>query len=125
MANWKQDELDKINSSDELEIASLKADGKLRQPVPIWVVRIGNNLYIRSVRGRKSAWFRATQIRYAGQVSAGGVEKDVTYEEETDRAVSEEIDEAYRQKYHKHPKSVLDSILTPQARSATLKLVPR
>ena len=55
MSTWTNDELDRIGGADELEIASLRRDGTLRNPVTIWVVRHGNDLYIRSVNGRTSS----------------------------------------------------------------------
>ena len=45
----------------------------------IWVVRHGNDLYVRSAYGRTSSWFRGTQDRHEGHIRAGGVNKDVTF----------------------------------------------
>ena len=72
MTNWTKDELDEIGTADELEIASLRRDGTLRKPTPIWVVRIGDNVYVRSVNGQTSAWFRGAQVRHQGRIRAGG-----------------------------------------------------
>jgi hypothetical protein len=55
MTVWTSDELSNIGAAEELEIASLRSDGTLRKPVTIWVVRLGEDLYVRSVRGRTSA----------------------------------------------------------------------
>jgi len=55
MNTWTNNELDKIGAAEELRIASLRRDGTLRNPVIIWVVRIGNEIYVRSVNGRTSA----------------------------------------------------------------------
>jgi hypothetical protein len=41
------------------------------------------------------------------------------------RNFKDEIDGAYRAKYRRYAGNILNSVLTPQARSATLKLVPR
>src|SRR3954451_1838104 len=57
MTTWTSDELDKIGETDELEIASLRRDGTLRKPVIIWVVRYGNDLYVRSGYGHDAAWY--------------------------------------------------------------------
>jgi hypothetical protein len=74
MTAWTHDELTRIGAADELEIVSLRDDGTLRKPVTIWVVRLGDDLYVRSVRGRGSAWFRGTQVRHAGHIQSGGWE---------------------------------------------------
>jgi len=48
MTTWTSDELQKIATAEELEVASLRGDGTLRKPTPIWAVRVGDALYIRS-----------------------------------------------------------------------------
>ncbi len=121
---WTNDELTRIGNAEELQVASLRRDGTRRKPVTIWVVRVGDELYVRSVNGRDSAWFRGVLVRFAGRIWAGGVEKDVTYVEEADPELNEQIDAAYRTKYRRYAASIIDSILSPAARSATLRLVP-
>ena len=123
MSTWTNDELDRIGGADELEIASLRRDGTLRNPVTIWVVRHGNDLYVRSVNGRTSSWFRGVQPRHEGHIEAGGVDKDVLLVETDD--LNDRIDAAYRAKYHRYAESIVSSIVSPEARAATLKLVPR
>ena len=125
MTQWMSDELNKIGKAEELEIASLRRDGTLRKQTTIWVVRVGDDLYVRSVYGRGSAWFRGTQVRHEGHIRAGGVEKDVAFVEETEPDINEQIDAAYRTKYRRYAASIVNSTLSPEARAATIKLVPR
>jgi len=125
MTAWTSDELNKIGTAEELKIASLLSDGTLRKPVIIWVVRIGDDVYVRSVNGRTSAWFRGVQTRHEGHIRAGGVDKDVTFVEEADPEINEQIDAAYRTKYRRYAASIISHITSPEARSATIKLVPR
>jgi hypothetical protein len=125
MMTWTSDELNKIGAAEELEIASLKPDGNLRNPVTIWVVRLGDDLYVRSVNGRTGAWFRGTLVRREGRIQAGGFEKDVTFMEEADSELNAQIDEEYRKKYRRYAANIIGSIVTHKAQSATLKLVPR
>ncbi len=124
MTMWTSDELNKIGTAEELEIASLRRDGTLRNPVTIWVIRHGDDLYVRSVNGRTAAWFRGTQVRHEGHIQAGGVDKDVTFVD-ADPDLNDQIDAAYRTKYRRYAASIIRSIVSPEARSATIKLVPR
>jgi hypothetical protein len=124
MITWTSDELNKIGKAEELQIASLRQDGTLRKPVIIWVVRVGDDLYIRSVNGRTSAWFRGVQTLLQGHFRAGGVDKDVSFVEETDSEVNDQVDAAYVTKYRRYA-SIAKSMTTPEVRAATLKLVPR
>ena len=48
MTGWTRDELNKIGQAEALQIASLRQDGKLRNPATIWVVRVGDDLYVRA-----------------------------------------------------------------------------
>ncbi|HXB04536.1 MAG TPA: DUF2255 family protein [Candidatus Angelobacter sp.] len=124
MTAWKGDELAKIGAAEEVQIAPLRRDGTPRKPVTVWVVRHGDDLYVRSVRGRGGAWFRATQERHEGRVRDGGTQQDVTFVE-PDHGIGDEVDAAYRAKYRRYAGNILNSVLTPEARSSTLKLVPR
>lgn len=52
MSTWTSDELRRVGEAEELRIAPRRHDGTLRKPVTIWVVRVGDDLYVRSYRGR-------------------------------------------------------------------------
>jgi hypothetical protein len=126
MSTWTSDELNKIGAAEELEIASLRRDGTLRQPVTIWVVRVGDDIYVRAYKGRTSPWFRGAQTRHEGHIRAGGVDKDVTFgEADGDAAINDQVDAAYRSKYHRYAANIVGSVVTPMARAATIKLAPR
>ncbi len=124
-STWTKEELTKIAKADEVEIASIREDGALRRAVTIWVVRLEDDLYVRSVNGPTGAWYRRAQVRHEGHIKAGGVEKDVTFVEVGDASANDKIDAAYQAKYHRYGDRIVGSIATPQARAATIKLVPR
>ena len=123
MSTWTSDEIDKIGGAEELQVAPVRSDGTQRRPVTIWVVRHGDELYVRAVNGRTSSWFRDAQARHEAHIEAGGVDKDVLLVETDD--MNDEIDGAYRAKYRRYPESIVGTIVTPSARAATFKLVPR
>jgi|SRR5579864_695477 len=124
MKQWTSDQLEKIGRAEEVQISSAQRDGTMGKPVTVWAVRHGDDVFVRSVRGRRGLWFRGTQRRHEGRIRAGGVEQDVTFVD-ADHAVEAEIDDAYRTKYRRYAGSILNSVLTPEARSTTIKLVPR
>ena len=124
MTAWPSDELEKIAAADELQLASARPDGSLRKPVTIWVVRLGDDIYVRSVNGRNSHWFRGVEDRHEGHIHAGGVDKDVRFVEAGDD-VNDEIEAAYRTKYRHYGAGLVDPLFTTGAKAATLELVPR
>jgi hypothetical protein len=78
----------------------------------------------RPVRQRPtSAWYRGAQVRHQGRISAGGIDKDVTFED-ADHDLDDALDAVYRDKYRRYSPATLDRITSPEARSTTIRLVP-
>lgn len=126
MSSWNDEELETVDRVDELSISSVRDDGSLSSPVVIWAVRVGDQVYVRSVRGRASGWFTATRATGTGRISIGDIEKDVAFAPVPAGAEEQEaISEAYRTKYRRYAKDIVDSTLTPDALAATLAVVPR
>jgi hypothetical protein len=125
MKTWTSNELNKIGKEDELDLASLRQDGTLRKPVTMWVVQVGDNLYVRAFKGRSGPWFRGVLTGHAGHIQSGGIKKDVTFVEVSDPAINDQIDEMYHTKYGHYDAQYVDPMLTAEARSATIQLVPR
>jgi hypothetical protein len=123
MPVWTNEELTRIGTATELQIASRRRDGTLRNPRTIWVVRVGDDLYVRSMYGRAGGWFPGTQVRHEGHIWAGGVDKDVTFAD-TDPHLNDKIDAAYRDKYRRYGPNIIGGVVNPEARAATIKLVP-
>lgn len=120
---WTDDELTRIGATDELEIASRRGDGTLRRPRTVWVVRHGDNLYVRSVNGPGSAWYRGTRDCLEGHITAGGVDRDVTFID-ADSTLNDTLDAAYRSKYRRYSADPVDRITSDTARATTIQLTP-
>lgn len=125
MTYWTPEELGAIGTSDELNLQSRRGDGSLRDPVTMWVVRHGDDLYVRAVKGR-DGWYRGTHSRQEGHISSAGVDKDVTFADaEYDAGLNDALDAEYRAKYRSYPAEFVDPVVNERARSSTIKLVPR
>src|SRR5687767_9571955 len=109
MTAWTDDELSRIGRAEELQVASYRSDGTLRPYVTIWTVRAGDDVYIRSAFGRDNGWFRRARASGTGRVRAGGVEKDVVFEEPDDD-IHAAVDAAYHAKYDRHGEQILGSV---------------
>lgn len=123
MHSWSSDQLSRIEDTDELQIQPQRTDGTLRKPTTIWVVREGDEVFVRSYRGPDGLWFRTARASHAGHIRCDGVDADVTSTEVHDPALNDRIDDAYRTKYARHSAYVPPMIADP-ARSTTLKLTP-
>lgn len=122
MRAWTDDELRRIGEAHELQIASVRLNGELRSRTPIWVVRAGDDLYVRAAYGSGSGWHRVARVTRKARIWAGGVEKDVTIED-ADDSVLDEVDAAYREKYGRSS-SIVDTMTDEEHRGSTLRLVP-
>jgi hypothetical protein len=125
MPVWTDQQLDEIARTDELRVAPRRSDGSLGKPRTVWAVRVGDDVYIRSVKGAKGAWYRTTRDSHEGHLTAGAVDTDVEFQDiGAADSVGDRIDAAYRDKYNRWPGPVA-SITADQARATTLKLSPR
>jgi hypothetical protein len=124
VTDWSADDLDTVGAADELQISSPRSDGSLRPYVTIWVVRAGDELYVRSWKGRSGAWYRHAMERGAGRIRAAGLQRDVTFSEPDD-TVSDAIDQAYRAKYGRYGNTYVDPMVGPDAKATTLRLTAR
>ena len=118
--SWTGDELATIGRAEELGLASLREDGTLRPYVTIWVVRAGDELYVRSARGATNPWFVRALRSGAGRIRAGGLERDVVFIP----AVAD-VDAAYHTKYDRYGPAIVGSVVGEQASEVTIRLLPR
>ena len=120
---WSKDELRRIAEADDLHISPFREDGKTYgTPTWIWSVAVDGDLYVRAYNGRDSRWYQAAMRQKAGQITAAGATKEVTFEP-VEGPINNRIDEGYRTKYKGSP--YLSPMIGPGPRSATVKVTPR
>jgi hypothetical protein len=124
MATWTEDELDGIGGAEELELASRRGGGSLRPYVTMWVVRVGDELYVRSAYGPDNPWYRQAMASGAGRVRGGGVERDVSFAN-ADPDAHGDIDAAYHAKYDRYGPRIVGTVVGSDAHPVTIRLEPR
>ena len=124
MSDWTPQELEAVGGADELQIASVRADGSLRPWVTIWTVRSGDELYVRTAYGPGARWYTHAKESGIGRIRAGGVERDVTFAE-ADAGVQDAIDAAYSDKYGRYGARIVKTVVGEQVHALTIRLVPR
>jgi hypothetical protein len=124
---WSQDDLDRLGDAGEVEVSSVRRDGSLSRTRTVWIVRVGDQLYLRSVNGPDGAWYRLTRASHQGRIEARGVVRDVTWVD-VDAAGQPDVDPAvdaeYARKYQ-GAKSAIAHITSPLARATTMRVGPR
>jgi hypothetical protein len=122
MSGWSEQELDRVGNATELQVSSRRADGSLRRFVTIWVVRAGDDLYVRSAYGTDNPWYRRAKASGRGRVRAGGIERDVVFEVPGDD-VHPAIDAAYHAKYDRYGAKIVATVVGDKAAAGTLRLI--
>ncbi|MBX7430721.1 DUF2255 family protein [Mycobacterium sp. Y57] len=104
-----------------MQITTLRRDGSARTYRPIWVVRCGDDLLVRSYRGADGGWYRHARQYPHGRIKVRGTEHDVSFAEAA--AISTDVvDRAYRDKYGAG--GYVDAMIRDGAASTTLTLTP-
>lgn len=123
MTTWTNDELKRIGNAEELQLAPAGSDGRLRPYTTMWVVRVGDEIYVRSAGGPERQWYRHARTSGAGRIRAGGVERGVTFSEATADAHAA-IDTAYHHKYDQYGPNIVGHVVGPAAIAVTIRLEP-
>ena len=113
MTTWTRDELDKIGRAEELQIASVRRDGTLRKPVTIWVVRHGDDLYVRSGYGRVPRGFAVLSCATRATSRLVASTRTSSFEDAAP-ALNDQIAAAYRTKYRRHEARWVDPMVAPR-----------
>ncbi len=127
MSTWSQDDLELLGGAGEVEVSSVRRDGSLGRARTVWIVRAGDELYLRSVNGPGAAWYRSTRTCHPGRIEARGVARDVTWTDvdaTQQPAVDPAVDAEYDRKY-RGSTSAIAHITSPLARATTMRVDPR
>jgi hypothetical protein len=107
---------------DEIDINSRRRDGSSKATT-VWVVRVGDDVFVRSMYGPGSGWYRRLRANPDAEVRDDGHEHPVHAEPVGDERTVGEVTRAYASKYSNSP--YVDALLNDRAASATLRLQPR
>jgi hypothetical protein len=88
------------------------------------VVRHGDDLYVRSAHGDRTAWYRGTKATNAGWISSAGIEKEVTFQH-AGGELDAELDAVYWEKYRKYPAQYIEPVTNEESHATTIRLTPR
>jgi hypothetical protein len=120
-APWSAEDLRLISAAGELQIAVRRSDGSLRQWLPIWVVCVGEQVYVRTWYPRDTGWFGHVLRSRRARIRVPGMEADITVENVGDASaqVTADVNDAYRTKYGR---GGAGSMVTATAMETTLRL---
>jgi len=119
---WSPEQLDRIGGARELEIAVCRTDDTLGPWKPIWVVRVAEEVYVRTWYRRSTGWFGHALRSHRARIRVTGVEADVRVEDVGvgPSGLRAAVDDAYRKKYRGGSTS---DMVGDEAAATTLRLL--
>ena len=90
--------------------------------VPLWIVAVGSDLYVRSWKGDAGVWYRRARRTGDGTLLRHGRRFEVRFVPVTDPAVEAAIDKQYLTKYRRSPYA--EEMTRPPAAGTTLRVEP-
>lgn len=123
---WSPEQLERIRKADELQIASRRADGTLGRWTPIWVVSVGEHVFVRTWHRRESGWFGQALVSHRACIRVPDLETEVAVEDAGvgTAELRADIDAAYRTKYGRYGQTPVEAMVSAAAAAATLRLSP-
>lgn len=115
------DALQHLADVEEIDIGFRRPDGSTGS-TPVWVVRVGDDVLVRSVRGPRGGWYRRLRADPDGWVEDGGHTHPVRAEPVTDDRLVAAVTDAYAAKYGDSP--YVQPLLEGPSIGATLRLHP-
>ncbi|HET7397808.1 MAG TPA: DUF2255 family protein [Intrasporangium sp.] len=134
MSTWTPAQLADLRQAEEICVAPARDDGRQLRERIIWVVTSpagqgphdatsDGRVFVRSTNGPTASWFRAARRSRRGHITTPAGTIDVTFDP-VDAADLARVDEAYRAKYGRRYRSIVEHLLGPGPRQATLELHP-
>ena len=121
MTTWSTDDLQRVGDATELQLAA-KRDGTLTSYTTMWVVRVGDDLFVRSAGGPTRPWYRHALANGNGRIRAGGLERDVVFVV-TPTDAHTAIDAAYHAKYDRYGPGPVSHVTGPNSHAVTIRLI--
>ncbi|GGK75884.1 DUF2255 family protein [Mangrovihabitans endophyticus] len=111
----------RLSEAREVDVI-VPAPGRAPVRVPVWLVAVGGELYLRSWKGEAGLWYRRA-LRYGtGALGLDGREHRVRFTAVAEPALDAGIDRAYREKYG--DSRYAQAMTQPPATTTTMRVDP-
>ncbi len=122
--HFETGELQILGDTEEIEIETLEPHTSALHRVPVWVVVVQGEAYVRSVNGEQGHWYRHLLASTMGTIYTDERRIPIHATPVVDPAILEQVSDAYCRKYTQYPQDVAWMIGTA-AQLTTLRLKPR
>jgi hypothetical protein len=108
-----------LDGTDEVGIET-----RVGRQVPIWIVVVGDDVYIRSVKGVDGRWYQAMLRGTPARLHAGETAWAIASEHVSDANEIERVSDAFRGKYDQRWPQPTAAMVKPSVLGTTLRIWP-
>jgi hypothetical protein len=116
--------LDLLDDTEEVRIETRRDENSPVHRTIVWVVVVGGEVFVRSVRGQKGRWYREISGNPAGALHTGDRRIPVRASPATETPKTQAVSEAIRSKYERDWPGPTAAMLRADVLPTTLKLSP-
>lgn len=120
---WDSATLDKLQTVEEIRIATTAPGAKEKPRATIWVVVVDGQVFVRSFTGPKGKWYRNVLASPEAEVETDGKTIHLRAVPVKDQKTIEAVSKAYLEKYRGSPYA--KDMVRPEVLPTTLRLEPR
>jgi hypothetical protein len=113
-----------LEETDEVRIETRRDPDSPEHRTIVWVVVVGGEVYVRSVRGHRGRWYREISSHPEGALHAEDRRIPVRATSATDEATLDAVSAAIRDKYEQSWPGPTAAMVRPEVLPTTLKLSP-
>jgi hypothetical protein len=123
--HFDQRELRLLGDTEEIEIETCMGLPETAEPkrTVVWVVVVGEDVYVRSVNGEQGHWYQHLAANPVGAIYAHDSRLPIRAVGVIDTQTQLKVSEAYLHKYRQYPQDAA-WIITPTVLATTLRLDP-
>ena len=123
-SSFEAETLDQLDGTREVYIETSRDAGSPGRRTIIWVVVVGGEVFVRSVRGRKGRWYQRISAYPEGALHVRGDRIPVRAVPATDDETVDAVSAAVRSKYEDAWPGPTAGMVRPEVLETTLKLSP-
>jgi hypothetical protein len=123
-SSFDPETLNLLGKTDEVYIETSRDVDSPEHRTIIWAIVIGDEVFVRSVRGRKGRWYQRISAHPEGALLMGDTRIPVRAAPATDEGTVDAVSAAFRSKYEEAWPGPTAGIVRPVTLPTTLKLSP-
>ena len=123
-SSFAPEALSLLDETDALYIETSRDEASPEQRTIIWAVVVEDEVFVRSVRGRKGRWYQRISAHPEGALLVGDTRIPVRAAPATDAVTINAVSEAFRSKYEDAWPGPTAGIVRSEVLPTTLKLSP-